>query len=360
MNNGNQISHLRGILFVCRITPTFTTAPTIYGLNNLVTNLIANNGVENFFDGSFNTLRFHEILENGQICIPDPDTNGGTGTAFYFNRYLPMGPTSFVGAPSDFVFPVSAMAGGSLTLSYGALTSISADTTAYTASIEVVADTVGLEGEIRIPPAFERKTESLTGAGQLNLIGTRALYASMGMTAVARAPVTVASLALAAGTVGDISFDSSLFNDTPVSGAAIEALHQYQSQVGHVTQLKGELRAATDDSAKVVNSGTPTALVGADNVIQTFLAVAADQRITKLRIVSEGQVTPRWSGTQATGGMHYSRINARPIQARTDLGVRAMQKLGLGSSNVSVRCKTLTKTDYSGPRVDFMPHAIKL
>ena len=51
------IAHCIGFIFRVRMTPTFTTSPTIYGINNIVSRLTFNNGLNNVFDGSFNTLR---------------------------------------------------------------------------------------------------------------------------------------------------------------------------------------------------------------------------------------------------------------------------------------------------------------
>lgn len=347
------IGHIIALQFVCRVVPTFTTAPTIFGLQNIVTQMTANNGTENFFDGSFNTLLLNEVLENSGYATPNPDTNSGTGNAFYFERMLAMGPAFMAGQPSDFIFPTAALAGANITFQGGAAALISADCTTYTGSIDVIAWCTGLPGEIRVPPAIERGVIPLNAATALALPATRALYLAAALHAGSRSVVT----ALTAGQIGDTNWTLATGDTQPVSNAAYQSATQYFNRQGPLSALAGEPRAATDDNAKTVNLGTPTALQAADRVLAPLIAVLPDTRITKAVYLAETAPTARWSGTLAAGLFNFTRINAREGAARAGLGAKALQKLGLGQKDF--RVKTISKAEYDGPRADFMPWTIK-
>lgn len=197
------IAHVLGFLFRARITPTFTTAPTVYGVNNLVARLTVNNGMNVMFDGSFNSLRFHEILENGGTpLLPDPDTNSGTGNGFYFERVMWLGPNRYAGAPSDFAMPCAAMRNGSIQFNFGSVTQISADTSAYTSSIEVYAILAPIYGEVRVPALWERNSYSF-GAAEYSIQG-RAKYGNVAIQAGSLTTVTT----LAAGNLVALTIDT--------------------------------------------------------------------------------------------------------------------------------------------------------
>lgn len=348
------IAHVVALQFVVRVVPTFTTAPTLYGLQNVCTNLVANNGAENFFDGSFNTLLLSEVAENAGYANPNPDTTSGSGNPFYFERTLWMGPNFMAGAPTDFAFPTAAMAGANLTMTGGAANTISADCTNYTGSIDIYAWCIGLPNEVRVPSAVERGVIPLTAAQSLALPATRSLYLTAALQAGNRTTVT----ALTAGQVGDTSWTFATGDTQPTINAAFQSFSQFSMRAGSFSALSGEPRAATDDNAKDVNLGTPTALQASNRVIAPLIATCGDTRITKVTAVAEGAPTAKWTGTLATGLLHFCRINARDASARAGLGAKALAKLGLGYRDLKV--KTLSKMPYEGPRIDFLPHVFKV
>lgn len=348
------IAHLVAIQFVVRLNPTFTTAPTLFGLQNVVANMVFNNGTENAFDGSFNTLLLQEVLENAGYAVPNPDTNSGTGNAFYFERTLWMGPNFMAGAPTDFAFPTAALAGANLSMTGGAANSISADCTNYTGSMDIIAWCVGLPNEVRLPCAVERGVIPLTAAQSLTLPASRSLYLAAGLQAGNRTTVT----ALTAGQIGDTSWTFATGDTQPVSNASIQSISQFAMRTGPISALAGEPRAATDDNAKGVNLGTPTALQAADRILAPLLPTVPDTRLTKVLAVAEGSPTVKWTGTLATGLLHFTRVNARDAAARAGLAAKALSKLGLDYRELKV--KTLSKNPYSGPRMDFMPHVAKV
>lgn len=346
------IAHVIGFLFRCRITPTFTTAPTVFGLQNLVSRLTFNNGLNNAFDGSFNSLRIHEVLENGKVLCPDPDTNSGTGNGFYFERYLSIGPSNFAGSPSDFMLPAAAMKNGNIQFQFGALTSISADTTAYTGAIEVIALLAPMD-EIRIAPAHERNSYTF-GAAEYTVQG-RALYCDVGLQSGSLTTVT----AITAGQIGNVSVDTGRGAVSAVSAQALTGFSRYLLASGDITQLQGEPAAATDDNANEVNSGTPTALQSTAANIQPVIVSPLDSRITKLSYLSEAGLRLRWSGSLTSGLVHVGRIVAQPDTARAALAAKALAELRMNPRGLKAK---VLKGDgmQSGPRADFMPYSVKV
>lgn len=349
----NRIAHVVGFLFSARITPTFTTAPTVFGLNNLVSRMTFNDGEQTRFDGSFNSLRLHGLLASGRNLQPDPDTNTGTGNAFYFRRFLPMGPKQFSGRESDFMVPAAMMRNGSIQMNFGALTSISADTTAYTASIEVSAVLAYLDNEVRVPPIVE--WNSFTFGSSDYLLNGRALYAHLGIQAGSLTTVT----ALTAGQVGNVTVDLGNGSTQAVSAQSLTALAHEALQSGKITELQGDPGAATDDNGKEVNAGTPTALQSAAANLQPVVVSGEGSRITKLWAETESGLRVRWSGGLTSGLIHSCRLLPTSATSRAAMAAKALTELRLRPSS-GVKVKTLSKADYNGPRVDYFPHAAKI
>lgn len=346
-----RIAHLAGFSFRCVVTPTFTTAPTIVGLNNIVRRLEFNDGAQPRFQGGFNYLRLFEMLENGKLRIPDPDTNSGSTNGFYFSRYLPMGPWGFEGDPTDFLLPCAALKTGKLEFNWGALTDISADTTAVTVSIQVTAWLAYLDRELRIPPFYERNSFQVSNA-DAQLPG-RALYACGAL---------LNSSSVDAITAGDFSqiIVGTGSGDLPAVGVGtLTEAYRAQMGCGQITEVQGEPGAATDDNAKVKNSGTPTALVGADAVVQPWAWSPPGTRISKLALMAESSLRVRWpSGSQATAVVLYGRFVAQPPNAKAVLGAKALTNLGMRDTEGGVA--TLSKKDYKGPREEFLPSYVKV
>lgn len=346
-----RVAHLAGIEFDCTVTPTFTTAPTTVGINNIVRRLEFNDGSQPRFQGGFNYLRLFEMLENGRLRIPDPDSNSGSTNTFHFGRYLPMGPWGFQGDPTDFLMPCAALKTAKLEFNWGALTDFSADTTVLTVTMRIIAWLAFLDKELRIPPFYERNSFQVSNA-DASMPG-RALYACGGL---------LNSSAVDAISAGDFSelILSTGSGDLPgVSCSSLERAFHAHMDSGHLTQVHGEPRAATDDNPKKVNDGTPTALVGADAFVQPWCWSPRGSRISKLALMAESALRLRWpSGSQATGVVLYGRFLAQSPEARAAFGAKALQKLGM--KDRGARVKTLSKEDYTGPRDEFMPVAVKV
>lgn len=346
-----RIAHLAGFQLDVKVTPTFTTAPTVYGLNNVVKRLEFNDGSVPRFQGSFNILRVFEIMERGKLAIPDPDTNSGSTNAFYYTRFLPIGPPNYQGAPTDFLLPCSALKTGKLEFTFGSLTDISNDTTAVTVTIKVTAWLAYLDGEVRIPSFYERNTFQVSNADAL--LPGRALYSHLSLlhsqTLGAIASGDYASIIVGTGS-GDLPS-----MDTRTLTNAFWA----QMDCGQINELQGEPAAATDDNSKIVNRGTPTALVSADAYIQPVAWAARDMRISKLALMAESGLRVRWpTGSNASAVIAYGRFTSLPATAQAALLGKVTGELGMTQGMAGVA--TLSKGTYKGPRDEFMPHYAKV
>jgi len=345
-----RLCHLAGISFDCTITPTFTTAPTVVGLNNIVSRFEMFDGNGLRFQGSFNLLRAKELLENGRLSTPDGDTNGGTGTAFQLRRWWSIGPESYVGNPSDFLFPTAALGNGQLNFNFGALTSISADTTAATVTIRPVAWLALLDSEFRIPPAYEF-IQYTAGAADYQIQG-RALFTHLALLNSGSYD------AIATGDFASVSVDTGSGQVPTVDVATLEAAYHAHMRASQFTEVHGEPRGATDDNPVAKNSGTPTALIASSAFYNPVLWSPWGSRISKIAIAAESSLRVRWTGTQTSAAIVAGRIVAQEPSAAAALAGKALAKMGLRGKRTFV--KTLTKDDYSGPRGAFMPMAVKV
>lgn len=348
------IAHLIGFVFDVSATPTISSGTAdVYGQNNLVELLEFNDGLNLRSRASFNELRFREWLEAGRIINPDPDAAATTESPQY-RRFLPVGPTMFAGAPSDFMLPTACLEGGSLQWNFAsALTRYSTNTTALSSvSIRPTALLVGLKNEMRIPPLFEWNR---IPAGQADVtIPGHSLYTHLAMVSTLATPGT----AWTAGQIGAIGIDTGKGSIRNQDSQAYSAAFQSLMRAGHTTGLQGEPRAATEKTAKMVNSGTPTALTDASRVIQPVVFSPEDTRITKLSYEAGSQFRLVWSGSQTTAGLLYGRIVEQSDAAEAALAARGLDRLK--KTAIARECKTLQKERYKGTRESFLPHSYKV
>lgn len=335
--------HLAGFMINYVATATRTAAPTIEGMHSLIKSLVFNDGVSERFNASLYDLRQYEILENGKLLNPDPTIVASTNPVSV-RRYLPMGPANFEGDPTDFLLPVAALKSAELRFTYGSLTDWSSDTTVLTASISVTAVLVPLDKELRLPPAFERRTFNF-GTTEA-LIQGKALY-----TTVALAKSTNA--ALAAGDFATISWDAGLGTAPVVEVTSLTACAQYFTQATLLSQLMGEPRNTGDVGLRTVNATTPTALQAADFAIQPVIFSPANSRITKLIAEATSALRVKWTGTSIIPKVLVARILEQPETAYAAMAARAVTALGVKMT--TSRVKTLDKTEYHGPRRLYMP-----
>lgn len=343
-----RIAHLAGFMINAQYTPTFTTAPDVVGVHGLIRNMVFFDGVTERYNASLYDLRQFEILENGRLMNGD-FTQPSTNTVVHVRRFLPVGPAKFQGNPTDFLIPCAGLKSGELRLNFGALTDISADTTAIgSVNIIVAAVLVPLDNEVRLPPAFERRTFNF-GTTEAMVQG-KALYSTVAIGKQANTP-------FAAGDLGQVSWDSGLGQSPNVEVSTLTSLAQYFLGTTALGQLAGEPRTATDTALRQVNPSTPSALSAAPLSIQSVIQSPDDSRITKLLVDATSALRVRWTGSFATPKMYVARFLENPATAYAAQAARALGTLGLQGK--SPRVKTLDKTDYNGPRQLYMPWTIK-
>ncbi len=350
-----RIAHLAGVSFEVSFAVTSgltmsSLAPSPHEIQNVVTRLEISDGSMNRFVGSFQSLRFREMLENqGRNLTPDPDAIATTEAAA-FTRYWTPGPANFAG-PSDFVIPCGALENGEIRYGFGALTDIHANCTAAIATITPVAWIMLLD-EVRIPPAYEWN-QWVAGASDINLTG-RALYAHLALANdTAFAAITAldfANTTVSVGT-GDV---------VPNVHAAILGYAYFaQQKTGSLSFITGDVRASTSDAAKNINAGTPTALEVAVKRVSPVLWTPPEAKITKMVALAESVCRVKWSGANGSGTVVMGgRILEQSETVVAGLAAKALGRLGLRNGGIKV--KTLSKQPYTGPRPEFMPFSVKV
>lgn len=346
-----RIGHLAGFWVDVFVDPTYTTAPTIAGINSILKSIVFYDGAAERLNCSGFDLRNFEILENGKLLIPDPPTNNASTNEVTFRRFIPVGPMGYEGNPTDFVIPCSALKSGELRFSFGALTDYSADTTVLgSMNIRVTAMIVALDKELRLPPAFERRSFNF-GTNDCMIQG-RALYTSVGI-------MKQANTAFATGDLGEVSWDAGQGQTSSVICSTLTTMFHSLMEAGQLNQTLGEPRVATyDNNARSVNLGTPTALTLAEAFLQPVIFSPNGSRISKILWEATAGLRLKWSGTFATPKILSARILEQPETAYAAMGARAAQALGLGAPS-GAKIKTLDKTVYKGPRGAYFPMALK-
>jgi hypothetical protein len=348
------IAHLVGFAFDVAANPTISSGTAdVYGQNNLVELMEFNDGLNLRFRGSFNELRFREFLENGKLINADPDAAATTENPRY-NRYCSVGPQNFDGSPSDFMLPCACLEGGSLTFQF--LSSLARyatnASTVGTTNIKITALLAGLRNELRIPPMWEWNR---IPAGQADIaVPGHALYTSLAMVSTLATPGT----AWTSGQVGSIGIDTGKGSIRNQDSQNYFAAFMAQMRGGHIAGLQGEPRSTTEHNVKMVNSGTPTALVDASRVLVPVVWAPEDMRVTKCAYEAGSQLRVVWSGSQTTAGILYGRIVEQSDAAEAALAARGLDRLK--RKMVSRECKTISKEPYKGSREGFLPHSYKL
>jgi hypothetical protein len=348
------IAHLVGFIFDVSTTPTISSGTAdVYGQNNLVELVEFNDGLNMRCRASFNELRFREYLEHGRLIMPDPDAAATTESPQY-RRFMPVGPWNMYGGQSDFMIPCAALQGGSLQFNFlSALSRYSANTSALAStSIRITALLVGMRNEVRVGPIFEWNR---IPAGQADVpIPGHALYTSVAMVDTLTTPGT----AITTGDFAAVGIDTGKGSIRTQDVQAYSAAFSAEMRSGHINGLLGEPRSATDDNGKMVNSGTPTALVGASAVLQPLVYTPEDCRITKLAYEAGAQLRLVWTGSQSTAGLVYGRVVATPPESEAAIAARALDHLKKRAIKRSA--KLVDEGGSPGDRENFLPHAYKV
>lgn len=351
-----RIAHLSSILINGTFTPTFTTQPTVYGNQNIITRCDFYDGQTLRFQGGFNVLRQKERLHSGGTRLADTDQNITSAGARFITHIIHLGPPNMSGYPSDYVLPVGMLQSGELRFNYGNLPDLSADTTALTASFRIVCKLVLLD-ELRIPPIYQFQYQSFNA--QDFIVSGRALYTEMAIVPPSN-PQFSGTQTFAAGDLNNITLDmgeGNLINTI----RAQDLWQSYNDDFGRgdLLGLQGEPAGANDVNGKTVNHSSPTAIAPTAADLQPVLWVPPDGRISKC-FAAQSQARLRWDGSKTSGQVLFGRHLSQPPTLVAQNIQRALA--GTGQSLKSFAVRTLSKKPYpdDGPFREFMPWKVKL
>lgn len=347
-----RIPHARSIIFEVDFAPTYTTAPTTVGNNKVVSSVDIWDGRVSRFIGGFNQLRGHERINTGETRLPDADTDLASTNARYLRRVFHFGPPQMAGWDAhDFVMPTGALQAGELRIQFGALTDVSADTTAITGTVRIFVDLEPLD-EVRVPPSYVVQPYSLSTKD--NTLPGRALIVSIyGFDSTSYGAFT-------AGDVGNVSLD---LGAGPVISAVLASVltAKYQDDFGRgeVGVFGGDPRSANDDNAKMVNHASPTALAASTADLQPIMWAKPRQKLSKLEL-AETALRLSWDGTQSTMELQIAKILPQTATVIGNILGPALKAIGREGFAKPPYVKTLSKKLYTGPRSEFMPWTTKV
>jgi hypothetical protein len=346
-----RFAHLVGFEIEVALTPAYTTTPTQVGLRNVL-NLIE------FFDGrqirtraTGNSLRQHNRLEFGKQVGGDPKIAAAmTGNPRYLRMWLGVGPAAFAGSPSDFALCNALLMNGELRINIGQLTDISADCTAISGTIIVTAVHALLD-EVRLPPFYERQTYQITSDDRL---GGKGLYASVGVSK------STAYGAFAAGEYGTALLETGTFSVVPnVNASILASLFNHEMANGAVGGVQGEpINATHDTNQRDPDYSGVTALLAGIADLQPLLFCAPGCRISKIAARVDNAMRIKSSGSVTSGLLaHVGRFLPQAPDVIDALQQEVERQLNISTT---ARPKTISKSDYKGPYVAYMPWALKV
>lgn len=344
-----RLAHLAG--FEIEVSGTVTlSSGSITGveMHNAISGIEFFDGMSNRFIGSLADLRVREYLELGYL--PQNDTPATTtGQNIHVKRTLWVGPSQFSGSSSDFILPVAAMSGADLKMRFPGLTGLTANATAASLTIKTTALLSLMDGELRIPPAFE--FTKLNAGSASPIVQGRSIYTHL---AVAKASYA----AISAGDYSAFSIDTGAGTSATIDAATLDSIFESLHGSGPVRTISGEPRSATDLAPRQLNNATPTALAASSATVQPVIFSQPGMKISKLIYTADSGLTVRWTGSQTSAVLLYGRILAQSQTSAAGIAARALSKLGLTMKGIKV--KTLSKDAYNGPRGEFLPYAVKV
>lgn len=344
-----RIPHVRRFIIDVTFTPTFTTAPTQVGNHSVLAQCDFWDGRINRFTGNGNALRARERMYGSRVRIPDPQTDTASASARYLRRVLHCGPPVTMGADTDFLIPTGALENGEIRLRYGALTDLSADTTALTGTVKVYADLV-LMDEVRVPPAVQFLSYAANSADYA--IPGRALYLSI------FALNSSSYDAISAGDFGNWTVDLGAGDIVPtIPGSALHSAYMDDMDANEVNTYMGEPRGSTDNNARQVNHASQTALAACAVDLQPVLWLRKGQKLTKCPMAeTAGRI--KWDGSQSSAVLLVERILSQP---GTVVGAVAADALaGIKRNAGKTTPKTMSKDPYNGPLGEFFPWKVSV
>lgn len=344
-----QICHHAQLNITVDFTPTYTTAPTFLGNNNVYTKFDFFDGSLNRFTGGLANLRNFERYAEGNNINADADQDLASASQRTIRRTMHAGPSNYMGSDSDFAIPTGMLDNAEWRLQCGALTDISADTTVLTGTLRATSGLVLLPAEVRIPPVYERKTASATGA-DTQLQG-RALYDAIFLQDTDQSTI-------AAGEVAAINLDLGMGLIVPgINAKDVLSMYLADKKKGDFSNIMGEPSGAGDDNIKQVNRASPAAIVGAIADLQPILWSPPDAMLTK-RPIAESSARLFWGGTDTAMTVNTAKFLPQGKSAIGAAIAKAFAKLPFKPK--TARVKTISKKPYDGPYVEFMPWIVEV
>lgn len=339
-----EICHHAQLNITVDYTPTTTALPTFLGNNNIYTKFDFFDGSLNRFTGGLAQLRNFERYSEGNNINADADQDTASAAQRTVRRTMHAGPSNYLGADSDFAIPCGMLDNAEWRLQNGALTDIAADCTAYTGTLRATSGMILFPAEVRIPPVYERKTASATGAD--TQMQGRALYDSIFLQDTDQSTI-------AAGDVAAINLDLGKGLIVPgINAKDVLAMYLADQKRGDFSNIMGEPSAAGDDNVKQVNRASPTALVGAIADLQPVLWSRGGAMLSK-RPIAESSARLYWGGTDTAMTVYTAKFLPQGKSAVAAAIAKAFSKLPFKPKGA--RIKTLSKKPYDGPYGEFMP-----
>lgn len=353
---GMGIGHTVFFDFELQITPTYTTAPTIVGLNNAIAGLQIYDGERQWLPtgASFNMLRMFERVENGRIILPDPVTNGASAGLRVVRRRYAWAPPQMYGQPSDSAMPNAILnQGGYIQATCSPLTSISADTTAATGTLQITAWQARYFNKLVMPSWHERLMMAITNGQQFN---QEALYSSIAF-------LNSSSFdAFAAGDIGNVTLNTGTeYPMSSIGASRLTAAHNADFMVGQFDPVNGDpLSATLDINGRTMNSGTPTAITNTPIDLQVVSSAPRDCRLTKLNVNVPATLTVSFSGSNSGTQALLARFRKLGAVERGVSLAKALIRLpGRTAKDFGLRLSDDTES-YKGPLAGYLPWQARL
>lgn len=343
-------AYLRRLYFRAIFTPTFTAHPGVTGHNNLFKRITVSpfGGSKIRAQLSGNDLRMFERLENGRHVMGEA-IQTASASPRHFVRTFGFGPLNALNE-DEFAVPAAGMKDGSVEVLLGALTDISADTTAMAGTIQLVAEYITRDGELTLGPVYERRSDAITKG---DVLVDEMLLCSLALGD------SSAWGAIAAGDFADLTVDVGRYYPlNAVPSEALTAAFNATFKPGMIDGLIGEPEDSTDVHQRQTNLASPTAIAAQTADLQVALFGEPYQKLTKMGIYCP-QAKTTWSGSQSTAQRLVGRVLPQdPNEAQRVLQMTAKN---LGVSGGTIEPKLLGGGNWNGPAVlkRFLPWAVK-
>lgn len=342
---GGHVTHIKEITFEINATPTLSSGSlTADQFNAIVRSLLIRDGVRELFNGSFRSMRLFEALEEGTLFTPE--STGIATTLTGTNQRTYSASVRVMAQEGDFFMPAAAFRGGTMEFGFESLTTINANLTALTATIQPVVH-LALYDDVRLPPLLERREGSLSNAVP---ISQESQYLFLGLAN------SNAFGAFTTGGLANIDVHSNGIDTQPVHSSVLtKAYHQAMRVPGGLSVVQGDPRSANDINAAAILGST---LAASSQVLQPVIWSPWGSRIGKVLYEAKPTLMVRWSGTNTSAYFLATRLIPRDT-GRAASYVSLIQN-ALGAALGDGKIRTLGKWSYKGPDAPYLPISYKV